>query len=389
MIERVIWVVLDSVGCGELPDANQFGDVGSHTLLHTLEQTGIELKNLRRLGLFNIEGIKYGPMEENPLGSYGKCNEVSQGKDTTVGHWEMTGATSQKPLPTYPNGFPDDLIQVFEEITQKKVIANKPASGTAILDELGETHMKTGDLIVYTSADSVFQIAAHEEIVPIEKLYEYCEMARKLLKDEHGVARVIARPFIGVPGTFKRTANRRDFSLSPPKETVLDAIKAKDLDVIGIGKIEDIFNGKGITLASHTKSNMDGVDQTLEYMKQNNKGLIFTNLVEFDSSWGHRNDVEGYANGLLAFDNRLSEIMSQMRDSDVLILNADHGCDPTFPGTDHTREYIPLIIYGKELKSGVNLGIRKSFADIGATVAELLGLGPIEEGTSFIDDMII
>lgn len=388
MIERVIWMVLDSVGCGELPDADKFGDVGANTLGNIIKATNIEPTNLKQLGLFNIDGVECLEGSTNPIGNYGKCNEVSNGKDTTVGHWEMAGVSSPNPLPTYPNGFPDEIMNEFERLTGRKTVANKPASGTGILDELGAHHIETGDLIVYTSADSVFQIAAHEEVVPIETLYEYCDIARKLLTGEHAVARVIARPFIGEPGAYVRTANRRDISIAPPKETVLDKLKASKQDVIGVGKIEDIFNHQGITAAIHTKDNMDGVDQTIRFMKEDNKGLIFTNLVEFDSAWGHRNNVEGYAEGIMAFDARLPEIIDNMKDTDVLIINADHGCDPTMPGTDHTREYIPVIIYGKMLKSGVNLGIRKTFADIGHTVGDLLGAEKIDEGISFKGEVL-
>ncbi len=388
MINRVIWIVLDSVGCGALPDADKFGDEGVNTLCHVVDQTGIKPDQLRKLGLFNIDGLDCYDKISDPIGSYGKCMEVSNGKDTTVGHWEMAGVSTLQPLPTYPDGFPETIIKEFENRTGKKVVANKPASGTGILDELGKHHMKTGDLIVYTSADSVFQIAAHEDIVPIEDLYKYCEIARELLVGPHGVARVIARPFIGQPGNYVRTSNRRDYSLSPPRDTVLDHIKDMGKDVIGVGKIEDIFNLKGITEALHTKDNMDGVDQTLKYMKEDNEGLIFTNLVEFDSAWGHRNNVSGYGQGLMDFDRRIPELLATMKDTDVLVINADHGCDPTTKGTDHTREYIPLLVYGKAIKNGVNLGVRKSFADIGQTIGDMLGAKPLEEGTSFKQEVL-
>jgi len=388
MIERIIWIVLDSVGCGELPDAKEFGDVGANTLGNVVKATNIKPTNLKNLGLFNIDGVDCLEGSDSPIGNFGKCNEVSNGKDTTVGHWEMAGVSSPNPLPTYPNGFPKEIMDEFERLTGRKTVANKPSSGTGILDELGAHHIETGDLIVYTSADSVFQIAAHEDIVPIEKLYDYCAIARKLLIGEHAVARVIARPFVGKPGAYVRTANRRDISINPPKETVLDKIKAAKLDVIGVGKIEDIFNNKGITEAIHTKDNMDGVDHTIRYMKENNKGLIFTNLVEFDSSWGHRNNVKGYGKGIMDFDARLPEILKNMKNTDVLVINADHGCDPTFPGTDHTREYIPMMVYGKMLKNGVNLGIRKTFADIGHTIGDFLGVNGIDEGISFKNEVL-
>lgn len=387
-MKRVIWIVLDSVGIGELPDADRFGDVGSNTFCNTVKETGISLPNLRRLGIGNIDGVDCYPNSNEVIGSYGKCVELSNGKDTTVGHWEMAGVHSPNPLPTYPNGFPMDIMKEFENRTERKWLANKPASGTEILDELGEEHMKTGALIVYTSADSVFQIAAHEEIVPIDELYRYCEIARELLRGEHGVARVIARPFIGVPGSFKRTSNRRDFSLNPPGITVLDRAKASGLDVIGVGKIEDIFNGVGITHAVHTKDNMDGVDHTLAFMKEENHGILFTNLVEFDSTWGHRNDVKGYAGGLVAFDERLPEILETMRDEDILIINADHGCDPTTESTDHSREYIPVLIYGKSIRENINIGVRSTFADIGQSIASYLELEPIPEGTDFMKEVL-
>lgn len=388
MIERIIWIILDSVGIGELPDAELFGDKGSNTLENIAQATKLDLPNLYKMGLGNINGVKHLVKEANPIGVYGKMAELSNGKDTTIGHWEMTGVYSPNPLPTYPNGFPEEIIKPFEEQTGRKILANKPASGTQIIDELGEEHMKTGKLIVYTSADSVFQIAAHEEVVPIDELYRYCEIARALLTNEHAVARVIARPFIGSPGSFKRTANRRDFSLMPPHKTILDLVKDAGKDVIGIGKIEDIFCGQGLTEAIHTKDNMDGVDQTLKYMQQDNKGLIFTNLVEFDSSWGHRNDVEAYAKGLMDFDKRLPEIMNTMKDTDVLFINADHGCDPTTESTDHSREYVPFIAWGKSLKEGINIGIRKTFADAGQTIAEIFSLSDLPNGESFYKDII-
>lgn len=388
MGKRVIWIILDSVGIGALPDADKFGDVGSHTLCNTVNATSITLPNLEKLGIGHIEGVECLHKVQKPLGSFGRCNEKSNGKDTTVGHWEMAGVHSPNPLPTYPNGFPDEIMIPFSEKTGRKWLANKPASGTDILDELGEEHMKTGALIVYTSADSVFQIAAHEKVVPVEELYRYCQIARELLSGEHGVARVIARPFIGKPGAFERTANRRDFSLSPPGVTVLDQVKKAGKSMVAVGKIEDIFNGQGVTEAIHTKDNMDGVDQTLHYMKTVEEGLIFTNLVQFDSHWGHRNDVIGYANGLVEFDNRLPEILHSMHEDDILVINADHGCDPTTPSTDHSREYIPLLVYGKQVKPGVDLGTRTTFADIGQSIADLLDVDPINEGTSFKKELM-
>ena len=308
MIERLIWIIIDSVGIGELPDAAKYGDVGSNTLENTVRATDIKLPNLSKLGIGNIDGVTVLEKYENPIGIFGKMAEMSDGKDTTIGHWEMAGILSEKPFPTYPNGFPKEVIDEFVRRTNRDILANKPASGTEILKELGQEHIDTGKLIIYTSADSVFQIAAHEDVVPIEELYKICEIARDILKGEHAVARVIARPFIGENGDFKRTSNRRDYSLSPPEDTVLDKLKKNKYDVIAVGKIEDIFNQQGITEAVHTKDNMDGMNQTIEYMKQDNKGLIFTNLVEFDSTWGHRNDVHGYAKGLVEFDNKEYEV---------------------------------------------------------------------------------
>lgn len=382
MINRLIWIILDSVGVGDLPDAHLFGDEGSNTLSHTVMKTGIKLPHLAQLGLGEIDTVE-GIVAESPIeGVYGKCAEISNGKDTTIGHWEMAGIYSKEAFPTFPQGFPEHIIREFEEKTGRRVMGNKPASGTDILDELAEEQMKTGNWIVYTSADSVFQIAAHEEIIPLDELYKACEIARAMLQDEYAVARVIARPYLGAPKAFERTSNRRDYSLSPG-ETILDIMKEASYDVIAVGKIEDIFNGKGITEAVHTKDNMDGVDVTLDYMKKDNKGIIFTNLVEFDSKWGHRNDVEGYANGLVEFDKRLPEILAEMKESDVLFINADHGCDPTTESTDHSREYIPFLAYGQGLKKNVNIGTRRSFADIAQTISEMFGVNPVAVGESF------
>lgn len=383
MTKRIIWIILDSVGVGALPDAKRFGDSGCNTLCNTLAATQIKLSHLEELGVGHIEGVFGIEKVEKPIGAYGRCAELSEGKDTTVGHWEMAGIHSPNPLPTYPKGFPKSIIDQFEKMTGRKTLVNLPYSGTKVLDDFGKKHMESGDLIVYTSADSVFQIAAHEEIVPLELLYNYCEMARNLLTNEHAVARVIARPFVGSEGAFKRTANRHDYSLSPPGVTVLDQVKKAGREVISIGKIEDIFNGKGITKAIYTKSNIDGIDATIKAIQQQSEGIIFTNLVEFDSTWGHRNDILGYANGLLTFDKKLPEILMNLKDTDVLIINADHGCDPTTPGTDHTREYIPLLVYGKQLRQGVDLGTRKTFADIGQTIADLLEVEKVTEGNSF------
>ena len=384
-MSRVIWMVIDSVGVGALKDSEKFGDIGVNTLGNIVKNhPDIKIPNMIQLGLGNIDGIDYLQKAENPIGSYGKCDELSCGKDTTTGHWEMTGVIVEKPFKTFPNGFTKDIIDEFEKRTGRKVVGNKPASGTAILDEYGEHQMKTGDVIVYTSADSVFQIAAHEDIISLEQLYKMCEIAREIMMGDNAVARIIARPYVGPKaGQFERTANRRDYSLNPFEPTVLDTIKESNLDVIGVGKIEDIFNGQGITEAIHTKDNMDGVDQTINYIKSENKGLIFTNLVDFDSKFGHRRNSLGYKEALEEFDERIPEIISSMKEDDILTINADHGNDPTYKGTDHTREYIPVLVYGKNIKSGVNLGIRNSFADIGATVADILNVKLPTNGTSF------
>lgn len=388
-MSRVIWMVIDSVGIGALPDSEKFGDVNVNTLGNIVKTyKDIKIPNMINLGLSNIEGVESLESINNPKGSFGRAKEVSKGKDTTTGHWEMTGVLVETPFKTYENGFPKEIIEEFERKTNRKVIGNKPASGTDILDELGEQQMKTGEVIVYTSADSVFQIAAHEEIIPLDELYRMCEIAREIMMGENAVARIIARPFIGTPGSFERTANRRDYSLSPFEDTVLDNIKNANLDVIGVGKIEDIFNKQGITEAIHTKDNMDGVDQTINYMKKDNKGLIFTNLVDFDSKYGHRRDVGGYKNALEEFDARIPEILENMKDDDILIINSDHGNDPTYKGTDHTREYIPILIYGKNVVNGYNLGTRNSFADIGATVADILNVDSPKNGKSFKNEII-
>ena len=388
-MSRVIWMVIDSVGIGALPDSQKFGDVNVDTLGNIVRACkGIKIPNMIKLGLANIEGVDSLENIESPIGCYGRCSEVSKGKDTTTGHWEMTGVLVETPFKTFENGFPKDIIEEFERRSNRKVIGNKPASGTAILDELGEQHINTGEVIVYTSADSVFQIAAHEEIVSLDELYKMCEIAREIMMGDNAVARIIARPFIGKPGAFERTSNRRDYSLSPFEDTVLDNIKNSNLDVIGVGKIEDIFNQQGITEAIHTHDNMDGVDQTINYMKKETKGLIFTNLVDFDSKYGHRRDVEGYKNALEEFDARIPEILENMNDDDVLIINSDHGNDPTYKGTDHTREYIPVLVYGKNLKSGLNLGTRNSFADIGATVADILNVEMPKHGQSFKNEIM-
>lgn len=384
-MSRVIWIIIDSVGIGELPDADKFGDVGANTIGNIVKSQGdINMPNIVDMGIGNIDGVDFLEKADKPAAAFGKCAEISQGKDTTTGHWEMAGIVVDKPFKTFPNGFPKDIIDEFEKQTGRKVVGNKPESGTVILDELGEHQIKTGDTIVYTSADSVLQIAAHEEIIPLEELYNMCKIARKIMSGDNAVARIIARPYIGnKKGSFERTSNRRDYSVDPFKTTVLDNIKGSGLDVIAVGKIEDIFNGKGITEAVHTKDNMDGVDKTIKYIKSNNRGLIYTNLVDFDSKYGHRRDPKGYKKAIEEFDARLPEIIEAMKEDDILIINSDHGNDPTYKGTDHTREYIPVLIYGDRIKKGVNLGVRSSFCDIGATIADILGVEKTNCGESF------
>lgn len=390
MTGRVILIVMDSVGIGALPDAAEYGDEGSNTIGNISKNiNGFELNNLSKLGLGNIEGDIGIKKSKNPAGSYGRALEASPGKDTTTGHWEIAGIKLEKAFPTFPDGFPRELVESFEEAIGRKTLGNEVASGTEIISRLGDKHVETGFPIIYTSADSVFQIAAHEEVIPPRKLYEMCETAREMLKGDYSVGRVIARPFIGKNGSYKRTANRKDFSLKPTAKTMLDTIKSNNLKVMAVGKIEDIFAGTGITDAVHTSNNMDGVNKTLDFMKLNNKGLIFTNLVDFDMLYGHRNDVEGYANALREFDERIPEIIELLKDDDVLIITADHGCDPTTESTDHSREYIPIMIYGKHIKRGVNIGTRSCFSDIGATVLDLLGL-PIDIcGKSFKEEIYI
>ena len=389
MINRVIFMVIDSVGIGEMPDAEAFGDKGCNTLRSiSTTEGGIHIPHLEAMGMGNIDGIDYLKKAESATGTVARVGEASRGKDTTTGHWEIAGLRIDTPFQTYPDGFPPRVMDLFEERIGRKTLCNKPASGTEILVELGEEHMKTGMPIIYTSADSVFQIAAHEEIISLEELYKMCEIAREILMGEDQVARVIARPFVGKPGAFERTPNRRDYSLKPFEPTVLNALEAGKLDVIAVGKIVDIFNGYGITEDIHTVSNMDGVDQTINYMKQDNKGLIFTNLVDFDAKFGHRRNVVGYKEALEEFDARLPEIMDNMKDDDILMITADHGNDPGFTGTDHTREYIPLVVYGKVVKTGGNLGTLKTFSDIGATIADIFDVEAPKNGTSFLSDVI-
>lgn len=392
-MKRVIIIVLDSLGIGEMPDAAAYGDAGSNTLgnitLAMKDKPWYTLKNLKALGIGNIEGVDAIEKEPNPIGAVGRLKVKSKGKDTTTGHWEIAGVVLEKAFPTYPEGFPPEVIDAFEKAIGRKSIGNYPASGTVIIEDLGEEHIKSGYPIVYTSADSVFQIAAHEEVIPIDQLYDYCEKARALLVGDHAVGRVIARPFIGQPGSFKRTERRKDYSLKPIRKTVLDFIQDQGYEVRGVGKIEDIFAGQGITKAVHINGNNDGVDRTIEWMKDDFSGLLFTNLVDFDMLYGHRNDIEGYARAIQKFDDRLPEIMDAMNEEDILIITADHGCDPTTASTDHSREYVPLLVYGKHINKGSNLKTRESFADIAATVAEYLGVDAQIEGKSFLKEILI
>ncbi len=384
-MKRAIVIVLDSVGAGALPDAAAFGDEGANTLGHIHQKIGLKVPNMRKMGLGAIPGIGMSPAD-GIHGSTGRAIEVSQGKDTTTGHWEMSGLRLSQAFPTYPDGFPQDVIAAFESAIGTKVIGNKPASGTAILDELGEEHLRTGYPIVYTSGDSVFQIACHKDIYPIEKLYELCRVARAQLQGRHAVGRVIARPFIGTAaGHFTRTGERRDFSLEPTGETMLDVIKAAGLSVLGVGKIEDIFALRGLTDSDHAAGNPKCIDATLNYLRQDFNGLLFVNLVDFDSTYGHRRDAQGYADALEYFDSKLPEITSLMTDEDILIITADHGCDPTFKGTDHTREYIPLLYYTKTMTGHTDLGTRATYADIAATVCEHLGLKERFGAVSFLN----
>jgi phosphopentomutase len=385
-IRRVILIVLDSVGCGDAPDAAQYGDEGSNTLANMARAVGgLKVPNLARLGLGNITPIQGVPPADAPLGAYGRLTEVSAGKDTTTGHWELAGVPVFRPFPTYPNGFPADLIAEFERRIGRGALGNYPASGTVIIQELGEEHMRTGKPIVYTSADSVFQIAAHEEIIPLEELYRMCQVARELLTGDHAVGRVIARPFVGRVGAFTRTENRRDFSLTPGRDTILDVLKVAGKEVIGVGKIEDIFAHRGLTQSRHTGNNPADLVAILEFMAVDTDGLIFANLVDFDMLYGHRNDPRGYADALEQFDARLPDIELALRGVDVLMLTADHGNDPTTPSTDHSRERVPILVTGPRVRRGVALGARASFADVAATIADLLSVGWSGAGQSFAD----
>ena len=388
-MKRIFLIVLDSCGCGAAPDAASFGDHGVNTLKSCSTSEKFHVPNLISCGLGNIDGVDYLAKADPQTGVCARLHEASAGKDTTIGHWEIAGLISSNPLPTYPNGFPEEVLKPFREATGRCVLANAPWSGTEVIQKYGAEHMKTGDLIVYTSADSVFQIAAHEDVVPLEQLYEYCRIARKILRGKHGVGRVIARPFVGDPEHgFTRTSNRHDFSLEPPAPTMLDAIKAAGLDSLAIGKIFDIFAGEGITEHVYTKGNTDGMAKTLAAAARDFNGLCFTNLVDFDMLYGHRRNIDGYAAALTEFDGWLPQLLEKLGEDDLVMITADHGCDPAYTATtDHTREYVPLLIAGKCVKP-VNLGTRKTFADIAATVTELLGVSYETPGVSFASEIL-
>jgi len=387
--KRVFLIVMDSVGIGESPDAEKYNDKGADTFGHIAEHcNGLHMPNMAKLGLSNIREIKGIDKAEKPLAYYTKMQEASAGKDTMTGHWEIMGLNIDTPFNVFPDGFPEELISQLEEKTGRKIIGNKPASGTEILDELGNQHMETGDLIVYTSADSVLQIAAHEEIVPIDELYKICEIARELtLDDPYMIGRVIARPFLGEPGNFTRTSNRHDYALKPFGRTVMNELKDNDIDVIAIGKISDIYDGEGVTKSLRTKSNMDGMDKLVDTLNMNFTGLSFLNLVDFDALYGHRRDPQGYGQALEEYDARLEEVFDLLKEDDLLIITADHGNDPVHHGTDHTREYVPLLVYNKGMQEGKELSIRQTFADIGATVAENFGVAMPKHGKSFLKEL--
>lgn len=383
-MKRVFLIVLDSVGIGAMEDAADFGDVGVNTLRSASKGSCFRLPNMERMGLFNIDGIDWREGTASPSALYGRMREASRGKDTTIGHWEIAGVISPSPLPVYPEGFPPEITEAFCRMTGRGILCNRPYSGTEVIRDYGDEHIRTGDLIVYTSADSVFQVAAHEDIVPVETLYEYCKGARELLSGRHSVGRVIARPFIGDKGNYQRTSGRHDYSLTPPAPTILDAIKKSGREVIGVGKIRDIFAGQGITSYVYTRGNAEGIERTKEYLARDFQGLCFINLVDYDMLYGHRNDIEGYARALSEFDAALPGMLELLREEDVLMITADHGCDPGYTvSTDHSREYTPLLIYGKGIRPG-NLGTRDTFADIGATVLKLLGIEAETDGKSVL-----
>lgn len=389
-VGRATVIVLDGVGVGALPDAADFGDEGSDSVGNTSRAVGgVTLPNMGRLGLGNLTAILGVPPNSDTLGAYGRMAELSPGKDSTIGHWELMGVVSERPLPTYPDGFPRELIEEYERRIGRKTMGNVAISGTVIIEQLGEEHMRTGSPIVYTSADSVFQVAAHEEVIPLDELYRICTVAREMLVGEHAVGRVIARPFVGQPGSFTRTKNRRDFSLVPPEPTLLDRLVAAGYEVIGVGKVDDLFAKRGLSVCHHTVDNMVATQEVIKVLEGGGKGMILANLIEFDMLFGHRNNPQGYARALEAFDLHLPRIMEAMKPEDVLFIVADHGNDPTTPSTDHSREYVPLLVYGQRVRAGVNLGTRESFADLGATMAELLEIPPLAHGTSFAGQIMV
>ena len=389
MAKRVFLIVLDSCGCGEMPDSADFGDAGSNTLRACTASSRLDIPTLSKMGIFNIDSVDCGTPVPAPTAAYGRMAEKSRGKDTTIGHWELAGLISPHPLPTFPDGFPADFIQAFEEKTGRKVLCNKPYSGTEVIRDYGREQKETGGLICYTSADSVFQIAANEADIPPEELYRICETAREMLTGpELGVGRVIARPYTGEYPNYVRTSNRHDFSLLPPAPTLLDALKQAGLATIGVGKIYDIFAGQGITDMVRNKSNADGMEHTLHYAAQDFEGLCFVNLVDFDMLYGHRNDVDGYAAALTEFDGQLRELLPMLKEDDLLFITADHGCDPSTPSTDHSREHVPLLAYGAKMKAGYNLGTRSTYADLAATVAEYFGVKANIAGTSFLREIL-
>jgi phosphopentomutase len=383
VFRRVIWIVLDSVGIGEMPDAAEYGDTGSDTLGNLSRIRGLKVPHMAALGLGNIKPLTGIPPSDRPAASYGRCALASPGKDTTAGHWEMAGIHLEKPFPLYPHGFPPEILQEFERRIGRSTLGNRPASGTGIIQELGAEHMRTGSPIVYTSADSVFQVAAHEEVIPLWELYKICETARDILRGPHEVGRVIARPFVGSPGSFTRTPNRHDYAVPPPKGMLLDRLEDRGVPVHGVGKISDVFVGRGIRESFKTRNNTEGMAMTLEAMSESDEGLIFVNLVDFDQQYGHRNDADGYSAALEEFDSWLPRFQEALAAGDMAILTADHGCDPTTPSTDHSREYVPLLAFGSKVRAGVNLGVRATLSDIGRTVAENFGTS-IEKGKSFL-----
>ena len=385
--KRVFLIVLDSFGIGEMPDAKKYGDEGSNTLAAIVKSEKYDTPNLEKLGLFNIEGVDCKEDVENPLGSFARLAESSNGKDTTTGHWEMAGIISENPFPTFPNGFPEDFLEEYSKRVGRKILCNKPYSGTEVIKDYGREHLETGALIVYTSADSVFQVAGHEDVISLEELYRCCEIAREMLQGDLGVGRVIARPFVGKEGSFERTRNRHDYALDPTGPIVMDDLVKNGFDSIGVGKIYDIFAGKAVEESYKMEDNIDGMNITLDLCDKDFNGLCFVNLVDFDMIYGHRNDVDGYANAASEFDKQLGQMMDKLREDDIVIITADHGCDPSTESTDHSREYVPMIIFGDKIKSGVDLKTRNTFADIGKTIADIFEIDSPIPGTSFYKEV--